>query len=195
LNYGFTGYLRRNRNSVTDVTQVLSPEVVLITKANLPKDTSSGLEVMANGYVMPRLSYGLSGNLFYSQIDAIALGAPGVKSTAGINAKANLDYRPTTNDTAQLSFSRSDKRLTPQGYVSAINLVNMGYKHQIRANLSAVVTVSDIFNGQIFRRFVSTPTLTDSYQREQVGRIAYIGVIYTFGAPKKNKAGGFEYDQ
>jgi hypothetical protein len=58
-----------------------------------------------------------------------------------------------------------------------------------------VVTVSDIFNGQIFRRFVSTPTLTDSYQREQVGRIAYIGVIYTFGAPKKNKAGGFEYDQ
>jgi outer membrane receptor protein involved in Fe transport len=195
LNYGLTGYLRRNRDSVTDVIQLLSPEVVLITKANLPKDTSGGLEFTAHGHVTPKLSYGLSGNLFYTQIDAAALGIPGVKSTTGVNAKASLDYHPTTADTAQLSFSRSDKRLTPQGYVSAINLVNVGYRHQIHANLSAVVTVSDLLDGQIFRRVVSTPALSDRYQREQVGRIAYIGVIYTFGAPKKSKEGGFEFDQ
>jgi hypothetical protein len=56
------------------------------------------------------------------------------------------------------------------------------------------VTVSDILNGQILRRFVSTPTLTDQYEREQVGRIAFVGVVYTFGAPKKSKT-GFEYEQ
>jgi len=195
LNYGLTGYLRRNRNSFTDVTQVVSADVVLSTKANLPKDTSEGLEFTANGHATPKLSYGLSGNLFHNEIDATALGAPGLKSTTGINAKASLDYHPTTADTAQVSYSRSNKRLTPQGYVSALNLANVGYKHQIRVNLSVVATVSDVFNGQKFRRFVSTPTLTDSYQREQLGRIAYVGVVYAFGASKKSKTPGFEYEQ
>ena len=195
LNYGLTGYVRRDRNSITDVTQVVSADVVLITKTNLPKDTSGGLEFTANGHVTPKLSFALSGNLFDTQIDATALGAPGVKSTTGVNAKASLDYQATTADTAQISFSRSDKRLTPQGYVSAINLVNVGYKRQILPNMSAVITVSDLFNGQRFRRFVSTPTLTDRYQRQQVGRIAYVGVVYALGAPKKSKATGFDYEQ
>ena len=190
-----TGYFRRNRNAVTDVTKVVSAEVVLITKANLPKDTSEGLEFTANGRVISALSYAVSGNLFHDQIDATALGTPGLKFTTGINLKASLDLHPTASDTAQISFSRSDRRLTPQGDVSAINLVNVGYKHQFRPDLSGIVTVSDIFNGQAFRRFADTTTLTDAYQREEVGRIAYIGIIYTFGAPKKNKPAGFEYDQ
>jgi hypothetical protein len=97
-------------------------------------------------------------------------------------------------DTAQISFTRSDKRLTPQGYVNAIDLVNVGFRHQIRASLSAVVTVSDIFNGQILHRFVDTPTLTDRFEREQMGRIAYIGVVYAFEAPKESKT-GFDYEQ
>ena len=193
--YGVTGYLRRNRNSVTDVTQVVSADVALITKENLAKDTAGGLEFTSNGHLTQTLSYGLSGNLFHDEIDATALSATGLKSTTGINAKASLDYHPTAADTAQISFSRSDKRLTPQGYVSAIDLVNVGFRHQIHPNLSAVITVSDLFDGQVLRRFVGTPTLTDRYQREQVGRIAYLGIVYAFGAPKKNKANGFDYDQ
>lgn len=194
LSYGLTGYLRRNRNSVTDVTQVVSAAVVLITKENLARDTAGGLEVTANGHLTSTLSYGLSGNLFHDQIDAAALGATGLKSTTGVNAKVSLDYRPTAADTAQISVTRSDKRLTPQGYVRAINLVNVGFRHQFRVNLTGFVTVSDILNGQILRRFVDTPTLTDQYEREQVGRIAYIGITYTFGAPKKSKT-GFEYEE
>jgi outer membrane receptor protein involved in Fe transport len=194
LNYGLTGYLRRNRNSVTDVTQVVSAQVVLITKANLPRDTSEGLEFTADGRLAPSLSYAVGANLFHDQIDAAVLGAPGVKATTGINAKVSLDYHPTAADTAQVSFSRSDRRLTPQGYVSGINLVNVGYKRQFRPGWAAILTVSDLFNGQVFRRFVGAPTLTDEHQREQARRIAYIGVTYTFGANKKNKT-GFDYDE
>jgi hypothetical protein len=56
--------------------------------------------------------------------------------------------------------------------VNAINLVNVGYKHQFRPDLSGIVTLSDIFNGQVFRRFVDTATLTDAYQREQVAALS-----------------------
>jgi len=177
------------------VTQIVSADVVLITKENLAKDTAAGLDFSANGRLTSTLSYGVSGNLFHDQIDATALAAGGLKSTTGVNAKASLDYHPTAYDTAQISFTRSDKRLTPQGFVGAIDLVNVGFRHQIRPQLSALITVSNLFNGQVLHRFVGTPTLTDRYEREQVGQVAYVGIVYGFGASKKAKPGGFDYDK
>ena len=195
LDLALTGYLRQNHDSVTDVTQVVSAEVVLVTKANLPSDRSEGLEFSLKGRPSKRWSYGLSGNLFDSQIDAVALGAPGLQSTRGVNGKANLDFRPTPADTWQVSASRSDRRLTPQGTIGSLNLVNFGLKHQFRDNLYAVLTVSDLFGGQVLRRSVDTAVLTDRYQRTQIGRIAYLGVVYHAGGLKARKPEAFDYDQ
>jgi outer membrane receptor protein involved in Fe transport len=195
LAYQLTGYYRRNRDSVTDVTEYLGSGLSLTTKTNLPKNDSAGLEITSNGHIVPKLAYSLSANLFYSQIDATALGVPGLKSTTGVNAKLKLDYRPTSDDSAQLIVTRTDKRLTPQGYVSAINIVNVGYKRQMKPELTGIITVSDLFNGQRFERFESTPTFTGDYLRTVRGRVLYLGLIYSFGSTKKEKQATFEYDQ
>ncbi|HEY0748476.1 MAG TPA: TonB-dependent receptor [Steroidobacteraceae bacterium] len=194
LSYGVTGYYRRNKDSVTDVTEYLGNGLSLTTKTNLPKSDSAGFEFQSNGRLIPKVTYSVSGNLFYSQIDASALGLSGLQSTTGLNAKLKLDYRPTGDDSAQITITRTDKRLTPQGYVSAINLVNFGYKRQLKTDLTAVATVSDIFNGQRYRRFASTPTFTQEYQRITQGRIVYVGLVYSFGSAKKDKQ-GFDYDK
>ncbi len=193
--YGLTAYVRENRNSITDVLQVLSPDVVLATKTNLPRSLATGLEFNTEGRLATTWAYKLGGNLFQTQIDATALGAAGLKSTTGLNLKASLDFHPSSTDTAQASFSRADKRLTPQGYVDAINLVNVGYRHKVDEQLSFFATVSDLFNGQRFERHVNTDTLQQTYVRAQRGRIAYVGLSWLLGAPKKGKAAGFEYDQ
>ncbi len=195
MSYGLTGYYRRNRNSVTDVTDYLGNGLSLSTKTNLPKNDSAGLEFTSTGRILRKLTYSLSGNLFYSQIDATALGVSGLQSTTGLNAKAKLDYRPTSVDSAQMTATRTDKRLTPQGYVSAINIVNLGYKHQLDPDLTAVLTVSDIFDGQRFQRFTSTPAFTQEYRRTTRGRVLYLGFVYSFGSTKKDKQPNFEYDQ
>ncbi len=195
LSYGATAYYRFDRNSVTDIVQPVSDDVVLSTKTNLPQSRSAGLEFQANGKLGPMLSYGLSGNLFYAQIDARSLGQAGLASTVGINLKGNLDFRPTAADTAQISVSRNDTRLTPQGSIGAINLVNLGYKHQLRPDLALVATVTDLFDGQRQRRIIQTPVLYDNYLRHQLGRVALVGFTYTFGAGKKAKGSGFQYDQ
>ncbi len=194
LSYGVTGYYRRNRDSVTEVTEYFGNGISLTTKTNLPKSESAGLEFTSSGRLLPKIAYSISGNLFYSQIDASALGQSGLQSTAGLNAKFKLDYRPTSDDSAQITATRTDKRLTPQGYVSPINLVNLGYKRQLETDLSAVVTMSDIFNGQRYRRFANTPTFSQEYQRMTRGRIIYFGLVYSFGSSKKDKQ-GFEYDK
>ena len=192
--YGATAYYRLNRDSVTDVTEYLGNGLTLTTKTNLPKDKSAGMEFTANGRIVPQLSYGISGNLFYSQIDATALGISGLQSTTGLNAKAKLDYRPTDANAAQITVTRTDKRLTPQGYISAINLVNLGYRYQVNSNLKAVATVTDLFNGQRLHRFFSSPTFTEDYERTTLGRIFYVGLVYSFGFANKDKQPGFEYD-
>ncbi len=191
---GATLYYRTDRDSVTDVVQPVSANVVLITKANLPRSQSAGVELSASGKLGPGLSYALDGNLFAAQIDARALGANGLKSTAGLDLKASLEYRPTAADTLQISLSRQDKRLTPQGDVAAIDLVNLGYRHAFRPDLALVATLSDAFDGQRFVRLVRSPVLVDRYARFQVGQLAMVGVVVSFGGPAKGKS-DFEYDQ
>jgi outer membrane receptor for ferrienterochelin and colicin len=192
--YGLTGYYRRNTDSVTDVTEYLGNGLSVTSKANLPKNDSAGLEFTANGHLLPKLFYSLSGNAFYNQIDATALGYPGLKSTTGVNLKAKLDYRPTALDSAQIIFTRTDKRLTPQGSISAVNIVNLGYKHLLTTGLSAVATVSDLFDGQHYVRSASSPTFTQVYERSTVGRVLWVGLTYTLGVAKKDKQSNFEYD-
>ena len=176
------------------MTEYLADGISLTTKTNLPRDKSAGMEFSANGRIFQNLTYGISGNFFYSQIDATALGIPGLQSTTGLNAKAKLDYKPTDANSAQITVTRTDKRLTPQGYVSAINIVNLGYKYQLKSDLTAVATVTDLFNGQRLHRFSTSPAFTQDYQRTVLGRILYVGVVYSFGSTDKQKQPAFEYD-
>jgi outer membrane receptor for ferrienterochelin and colicin len=191
---GITGYYRRNKDSVTDVTEYLGGGLSLTTRANLPRNDSAGLEFSARGRLLSTLSYSLSGNAFYSQIDTTALGIPGLRSTTGVNAKAKLDYHPTESDSAQIALTRTDKRLTPQGSISAVNIVNLGYKHALTPALSVVATVSDVFSGQRYQRVAYTPLFTQIYERSVEGRIAFAGLIYTIGVAKKDKQTNFDYD-
>jgi hypothetical protein len=78
--------------------------------------------------------------------------------------------------------------------VSAINVVNLGYKHTLTPALAAVATVSDLLNGQRYLRSASTPTLTQVYERSVVGRVAWFGLTYTIGITKKEQEPSFEYD-
>ena len=143
---------------------------------------------------MPSLACSVSGNAFYSQIDASQLGVPGLESTTGVNAKVKLDYRPSAADSAQITFTRTDKRLTPQGSISAINIVNLGFKHTFTHDLSLIATVSDLLNGQRYRRFAATPVLTQVYERRVEGRVVFVGLVYSFGVQKKDKQSEFEYE-
>ena len=194
LSYGVTGYYRFTRDAFTTITTVVSDGVLLTTGANLPKSRSGGAEFTANGKITQSLSFKLNGNLFTNEIDATPIGGVGLRSSTGLNLKASLDYRPTKLDAAQVSFSRSDRRLTAQGSVGPVNILNLGYRRQMTPSLALVTTCSDAFNGQNTHRRLQTPVLSDDYQRLQRGRILYVGLTYAFGAPRKTKPQGFEYE-
>jgi len=194
-NFDVTGYERHHRNSVTDIVQVLSADVALATKANLPKSQTRGLEFTVDGSATSQWGYRFSGNAYRSEIDATALGATGLQATTGLNLKATLDYKPSATDTAQVNLSRVGRRLTPQGSIAPVNLVNLGVRHQIDGQTAFVATISDVFNGQRQLRTLVTPALSQTYLRTQPGRIFFFGLNFNFGGGvKKGKASGFDYD-
>ena len=191
---GLTAYLRSYRDSITNVVTPVAPDVLLSSVANLDKRKAAGLELQATGKIVPQLSYNVSADVFWQQIDGRSLGVNASQATAGVNGKASLEWRPSVADLAQLSISRTDRRLTPQGFLSPINIINFGYRRQLSGNLAAVLTLSDAFDGQRFRRVTATPLVQDVYQREQRGRIVYLGLTWTFNGAKK-KGPAFEFEQ
>lgn len=193
--YEVNAYYKTTLDGEGDLTQVVGDGVVLITHENLFASRSGGVELITSGKLLPKLGYSFSGNLFDQQIDARSLGAPGLESTVALNAKAALDYQPTSLEHLQLSVNSNGKRLTAQGYVLPVTTVNAGYRHQIRGNLAFVATVSDLFNGQISRRVFDTPTFRGIYSRRQAGRVIFAGLTYSFGGAKKAKDAAFSYDQ
>ena len=70
----------------------------------------------------------------------------------------------------------------------------MGYRHQIEANLSVFATLSDVFNGQRFVRVLDTVQFSQTYERIQPGRVAFIGLSHSFGTIKNGKPQPFEFD-
>ncbi|MET0272978.1 MAG: TonB-dependent receptor, partial [Phenylobacterium sp.] len=101
--YLATLYYRASENGVTDVVRDLGGGVLLTTKENLNKGRAGGLELVANGRFNPKITYNLSGNAFWNEIDASALGFTGKRSGYALSGRANLNWQVTAKDFIQLN--------------------------------------------------------------------------------------------
>jgi outer membrane receptor protein involved in Fe transport len=192
--YSVTGFYRRSVDGDTEVLTPLSADVVLITKANLPASKAGGIDFTASGKLLPALGFNVNGSAFYNEVNAQAVGGLASRSTLSFNGKATLDYQAGAKDRLQLSANYRGKRLTAQGYVMPVGVVNLGYRHQADAQLTIVATVSDLFNGQRNRRVYDTSTFHGDYRRQQSGQSAYLGIAYAFGGAPKKARDDFSYD-
>lgn len=190
---GATLYLRKNYNGFTEVSRFISPTALLTTRENLGKSSSAGIEFSARGNLSPLLSYNLSGNVFYNQIDASNFGLLGQRSTYSFSAKASADYKVSRNDFLQVSGTYNGKRLTPQGYRLPVGVLNLGYRHQLRRDLSVVVSIADLLDSQRDRTIIETPLLNDLVTRRRSSRTASVALSWNFGGAVKVKEPQFDY--
>ncbi len=192
--YDVTGYYRRSRDGDSDIVIPLANGVVLMTKVNMPASQSGGVEFASTGKLLAGLSYNVSGNVFYNEINGGAVAGGSNRSNVGVNGKATLDYQLGARDRVQVGANYRGKRLTPQGYNLPFNVVNIGYRHQIDEQWVLVSTLSDAFNGQLQRRVYDTPAFHGDYRRQQMGRVAFLGLSYAFGGKRKGKDAEFNYE-
>ena len=198
LSYRMTAYYRQHRNLVSEASQSLDADTVLVTKVNLPEGRTGGVELGLNGELPYKVSYNLSGNIYYDEIDPGAFSA-GKRSNVTGSGKASFDYKPTKADTWQISINYTGERLLAQGAIRPLTLVNLGYRHQFSDRLSGVATVTDLFNGLHRRRIFETAELRNDYDRHILGGVISVGLVYTFGGKAKQtnqkEKSGFQYDE
>ncbi|EJL28256.1 outer membrane receptor for ferrienterochelin and colicin [Caulobacter sp. AP07] len=182
--YLATAYFRDSADVVTDVVEDWGGGVLLTTRENLGKSRNGGLELVTNGKLTPKLSYNLSANAFWNQIDAGNLGFVGKRSGTTLSGRANLSWQATPKDFFQLNGFTSGKRLTPQGHREPISLVNLGYRRKVTDRLNVVVTVNDVADSFRDVAVIDTPLLRERAKRTAKVRAAFFGFTYALGGGK-----------
>ena len=182
--YIATAYYRDTKDGVTDVIKNLGGGVFLTTRENLATSRNGGLELVAVGRLSKKLTYNVSGNAFWNEIDASSLGFTGTRSGTTLSGRVNLNYQATPKDFFQVNAFSSGKRITPQGHREPVQLINIGYRRKISDKLNFVVTVNDVTNSFEDTVVTETPLLRDTTRRTAKVRAAFFGFSYSFGGGK-----------
>jgi len=194
LKKGFSYYLatlywRQNEKGVTDVVQDIGGGVFLTTKQNLSSSRNGGLELVAASRLGSKWSYQVSGDAFWNEIDASALGFPDKRSDWTLSARGSLTYRPTPKDTFQLVGNLSAKRLTPQGFHEPFSGLFAGYRHQFNKDWSVAISARGSLKDTLV---IDTPTLHDRMETRANLRAVFVSLTYSFGrGPRKDT--GIDY--
>jgi outer membrane receptor protein involved in Fe transport len=189
-----TLYYRDNRDAFTDVIRALGDGVLLTTKQNLGSSRAAGVELVVNGKITPKLSYNVSGSVYWTQIDAAGLGFPSERSGATAQGRANLNWQVTPKDLFQVNLLSNGRRLIPQGYREGWVSMNLGYRHKFDDRVAATVSLQDVFDSFRFKSRVDTPLLRENFDQSIGFRGISIGLTYLFGDTKKAKRDpGFDY--
>ncbi|WP_296453544.1 outer membrane beta-barrel family protein [Phenylobacterium sp.] len=193
--YLATLYYRETFDSFTDVTRDLGGGVFLIRQENLGKMRNAGLELTANGRLAKDLTYNVSGNAAWTEIDASASqGIAGTRSTASLSGRASVNWQVTPNDLIQVSGFLNGRRLTPQGSLGATGMLNLGYRHKFDDRFTLVVSAQDVLNTFRNTIVVNDPTLRSRIRYETDTTQVFVGVVWTFGGGRPRDQ-GFDFQQ
>jgi outer membrane receptor protein involved in Fe transport len=189
--YLATAYYRLSSHDFTDVISDLGNGVFLDTKENLASSKHAGLELVANGHLTKELTYNVSTNVYYAEIDpgdfplAASLGVTGSRSAIEGGGRFSVNWNATPQDIFQLSGQLNARRLTPQGYSDPNFLSFLGYRHKFNDKLAAVVNVQDVFHTFRARSVIDTPLLHDVSITSGRSQALYLGLSWSFGTPSK----------
>jgi outer membrane receptor protein involved in Fe transport len=193
--YQATVFYRRHHDVFTDVIEDLGDGVLLTTRQNLGSAQNAGVQLVANGKLTKTLSYNISGEGYWNEINAGNLGFEGTRSAWTVGGRANLNWQATKDDFVQVNGSLTGKRLNPQGYREPLGMLNLGYRHKVDERLSAVVTVRDLLGTSKQKVVENAPTFHDKRVIEPNVRAVFVGLTYSFGGAGKKapRDSGFDF--
>ncbi|THD74402.1 MAG: TonB-dependent receptor [Phenylobacterium sp.] len=179
--YIATLYYRENFNGVADVVSVLPTGQFLSTRDNVAKSRAAGLELVANGRLTKTLTYNLSANAFWTELQPQPLGVPETRSALTGFGRGSLNWQVTPDDLVQVNVFVNGKRLTPQGYMTPTGALNLGYRRKLTDQLSLVFTAQDLFQTFRFEQVIDTPALRGRIRSHIDTPTFMAGFNWTFG--------------
>ena len=188
-------YYRYKVAGFTSVIVRVNDTTLLTTTQNLSNDQSAGLELILSAKAGKFFSASLSTNFFYNKIDASNLGYIKNKSIYSGTVNLNNNFNLTKSSILQLTCNYRSARLTPQGNIHPVLIVNTGIRQDLaKGKLSMTLTASDLFSSNRQRSELDVPYLKQSAINKRDGLIIYLGLSYRFGIIKKQKEEKLQFD-
>lgn len=187
--YLATLYYRQSSKGITDVVRDVGGGIFLTTRENLDESRSGGLELVASGRLTRKLTYNISGNVYWNEIDASQLGFTGKRDGYTLSGRGNLNWQVTPKDFVQLNGFMNGKRLTAQGHVNGFSMLNIGYRRKVSDSLSLTLTAQDVLGTFKETQVIDTPTLQGRTKREFSQQAVFVGFTYTFGRQRQRDPG------
>lgn len=187
-------YYRRSRDGVTDISRDLGGGVLLTTKENLARGQNVGVELVVTGKLSKKLSYNVSGNAFWNEIESPEVVGDDSRSGVSFMGRGNLNWQATPKDFFQINTFAIGKRITPQGWQAPTGMLNLGYQHRFNPKIAAIVTVQDALKTFGSKTYIDTPTLRDVNRRDFDLRAVYVGVTYSLGGANRNRPSDPKFD-
>jgi outer membrane receptor protein involved in Fe transport len=179
-----TLYYRRTTDAFTTLGVNLPNGVLLAQRANAGQRQVGGAEVVKTGKLTSKVTYNLSADLYWTDIQATVLGLNQDRSAVTGFGRANLNWQVTPKDFVQLSAFANGKFLFPQGYNEPTWSGNIGYRHKVNDKLSWMLVVQDPFATLKNRLVLNVPGATDRVNLRTFSRQFTFSLVKTFGGAK-----------
>jgi len=180
--YLATLFYRQSEHGFTSVTTNLGGGVLLTQQENLANSKTAGLELVAAAPLFKTLTYNVSADLYWKQIQAPVQGVT-LQTWQDVTASGhvNINWQPTKTDLVQGHLQANAASVTPTGHTDPLFFLTLGYRHKFTDNFALVTTVVDPLDSIRQTAYLDSPGLdTRTVTRPHI-QTAYIGFTWTFG--------------
>lgn len=181
LTFLSTAYYRYTWDAFTSIRRPIGDSIVVTTIENLNKRQSGGLELLLTANSGSRLKYHISGDIYFTSLDASNLGFTNRNTGLSGNLKGQIQYKFLKNTRVQLNSFYYFPSITPQGKRNAVWYSNMGLvQHILKQRASITLSYTDLFRTYKVTREYQDPDLylQSYYRRKQP--VVYLGFVWRF---------------
>lgn len=185
-NFLATLYYRQTNNAFSFVYTDLGDGALLQQRENVGYQANGGLELVLVNKLTKKLTYNLSVDAYWTDINAPNLNLTTTTQSAFTGfGRANLNYQVTPKDFLQLNLFVNGKTLVPQGYVEPTISGNIGYRHTINNKVSWMFVVQDPFHSLKNKLVLDTSGGSNVRTVQNSSRVATLTLIWNFsGKPQ-----------
>ncbi|MDD4226901.1 MAG: TonB-dependent receptor [Mariniphaga sp.] len=190
-----TVYYRYKYDAFTEIRTYVNDTILLTSFTNLSTSQAIGTELIVSANLVRIANINISGNGYYSIIDASNIGYSNNKTAFSWDTKVNANINLTKSILCQLNGFYRSKRISAQGTSDPSYHVNLGFRQELMSNkASLILTVSDVFNSLDRVYYIDTPELYQKSTRKRDSRIIYFGFTYNFGKTAKKDKQELDFD-
>jgi outer membrane receptor protein involved in Fe transport len=186
-------YYRYKYDAFTGIFTNIGDSIVLYSATNLNTRQSGGIEAILSGRILKKHTYNITGDVYYTTIDATNLGYSNYKSSISGNIKAYSLIKLFKKSFLQLNAYYYFPSITPQGSRSDFYYFNLGFKQNLFKNkASLTLTATDVFHTYKIKYNIQSAELNQTTTIQRRYPVVYVGFIWRFNNYKDKEKIDFD---